>query len=124
MISGEEFKIIIQKIYPYKHVIVITQNEPETDLGTIAKWKTGKQSSDDYYNENLLPSLVASSEEICRFRLIEEKYLSINNNIDTVLKEKVKNTLDGINPYDSLSVEDINNVISLFKEIEGLYGKK
>ena len=42
--SGEDFKIILRKYYPFIEVIVITQNEPTPDLGTISKYnvRTGK----------------------------------------------------------------------------------
>ena len=36
--SGEEFKIILRKYYPFIEVVVITQNEPDLKVGTISKY--------------------------------------------------------------------------------------
>lgn len=53
--TGEEFKIVLKKYFPFIEVIVVTQNDILPDYETIPKYNhddVGK-TSDEYYNEKL-----------------------------------------------------------------------
>lgn len=52
--TGEEFKIILKKYFPFIEVIVITQNDIAPDYETISKYdpKCGKTPV-EYYDEKL-----------------------------------------------------------------------
>ena len=116
--SGEEFKIILKKYYPFIEVIVITQNEPETTMGTIAKYsKTPDISASEYYGR-VLPELIHNAySNIEKYRAIADK-LNDNSALDKYLVEKVMNSLDGISVYDELTKSDIDSLIAAFQKIE------
>lgn len=116
--SGEEFKIILKKYYPFIEVIVITQNEPETTMGTIAKYsKTPDISASEYYGR-VLPELIHNAYfNIEKYRSIADK-LNENSALDKYLVEKVMNSLDGTSVYDELTKSDIDSLIAAFQKIE------
>lgn len=116
--SGEEFKIILKKYYPFIEVIVITQNEAESDVGTISKYDSncGKTAS-AYYAEQLPPYIDTAIQHILVYRRLAEK-LEVNTNWETTLKEKIINSLKGVGTYDELTKTDIDNLIIAFKDIQ------
>lgn len=116
--TGEEFKLVLRKIFPFIEVIVITQNETDTDIDKIPKYdkRCGKTSS-DYYSE-LLPDIIDHAiDNICQFRLLAEM-VDNNDSWETILKERILATLNGTGAYDELTTADIDNLISAFKEIQ------
>lgn len=116
--SGEEFKIILKKYYPFIEVIVITQNEADPNVGTISKYDSncGKTAS-EYYAEHLPRYINMAIQNILVYRRLAEK-LEVNNNWETILKEKIINSLNGVGTYDELTKADIDILISAFKEIQ------
>lgn len=116
--SGEEFKIILKKYYPFIEVIVITQNEPEVSMGTISKYDKSWSGNASQYYQQVLPNLIEKAySNIEKYRSIAAK-LSGNNALDKYLVEKVVNSLNGINIYDELTKSDIDDLIAAFKKIE------
>lgn len=116
--SGEEFKMILKKVYPFIEVIVITQNDLEDDYGIIPKYRTSsKETSQEYYSINLKKSLDIAISNINIYRNIANK-LKENEGIDKVLIEKIMNSLDGYSKYDELTTKDIDNIILAFKEVQ------
>jgi len=117
--TGEEFKIILRKIFPFVEVIVLTQNDDKEDVQTISKFKERHdgQSPDDYYDEVLIPRIENSIKNVESFRLLAQR-LSNNDNIDRVLVEKIKNSLDGVDIYDELDSKDIDELICSFEELK------
>jgi hypothetical protein len=117
--SGEEFKIILKKYYPFIEVIVITQNEPDPELGTISKYNPNcGKSAFEYYND-ILPHYISEAiRNLKIYRKIAEK-LHSNENWESVLKEKILNSLNGVETYDELTKTDIDNLINMFKDIQG-----
>ena len=116
--SGEEFKIILRKYYPFIEVIVITQNEADSDAGTISKYDPacGKTAT-EYYAENLPSYIEKAIQNILIYRHLGEK-LKSNENWETTLKEKIINSLQGIGTYDELTKTDIDQLILAFKDIQ------
>lgn len=116
--SGEEFKIILKKYYPFIEVIVITQNGADPHVGTISKYdpSCGKPAS-TYYAEHLPAYIEKAIDNILVYRRLAEK-LEVNSNWETTLKEKIINSLNGVGTYDELTKVDIDNLISAFKEIQ------
>lgn len=116
--SGEEFKMILKKIFPFIEVIVITQNELEEDYGTISKFKGGAGEAPlKYYADKLKKALDYSVKNINIYRNIADK-LKLNEGIDKVLIEKIMNSLEGSSQYEELTTEDINNIIEAFKALQ------
>lgn len=116
--SGEEFKIILRKYYPFIEVIVITQNEPEVSMGTISKYdKSQSESASEYYGR-VLPELIHNAySDIEKYYSIADK-LSENNTLDKYLVEKIISSLDGSTIYDELTKSDIDSLIEAFQKIE------
>lgn len=116
--SGEEFKMILKKVFPFIEVIVITQNELEADYGTIPKFKGGSEETpQQYYAIKLKAVLDNSIQNINIYRNIAHK-LKSNEGIDKVLIEKIMSSLDGVSQYDELTTKDIDDIILVFKELQ------
>lgn len=116
--SGEEFKIILKKYYPFIEVIVITQNEPETNMGTIPKYNKSYDISASEYYGRVLPKLIHNAYfNIEKYYSIADK-LSGNSSLDKYLVEKVMSSLNGISVYDELTKSDIDSLIAAFRKIE------
>ena len=119
-ISGEEFKVILRKFYPYIEVIVITQNGADDELGTIPKYSAllnSDMSMQDYYEATIPKYIQTAVLNIKQFRRLAE-VLGKSQSWEKAMKEKVQAALDGMSQYDSLTADDITNLIAIFKEIQ------
>lgn len=118
--TGEEFKLVLKKFYPYIEVLVITQNPIDGNIDMIPKYNfsCGKNAS-DYYNDILPRHIEKAIANIEQYWLLSEK-MSQNDSWDEVLKSKVLSTLNGSDQYDELSKTDIDNLIQAFKDIQGV----
>lgn len=116
--SGEEFKLVLRKIYPFIEVIVITQNEISADVEKIHKYdKSCGLSASEYYSQHL-PGLISSAiTNIHQYRLLAE-IVKGNDSWEIVLKDKVISTLKGTNTYDELTKSDIDSLIIAFKKLQ------
>lgn len=121
LFTGEEFKIILKKYFPYIEVIIVSQNNcPDFEYGIIEKFKEskrGNKTSKEYYDEKLKPFLDEAIKNILISRNILKK-LNKNNNLNNILKDKIENSMNGIVEYDELTSKDINNLINEFKKME------
>ena len=116
--TGEEFKLILKKIYPFIEVIVITQNDTDSEIKKIAKYdRTQASSASEYYALHLPGIINKAVDDIRQYRLLAD-LVKRNDVWEEILKEKVMATLKGTNTYDALTKEDIDNLISAFKEIQ------
>lgn len=117
-ISGEEIKIIITKFFPFKNIIVISQNGTNESLGILGKYKHSKDlSPKEYYDSEWKNIIEKSIKEILIIRKINSQ-LNDNENIETIVKEKIENSIAGISQYEELSKDDIDNCIKTFLEIK------
>lgn len=115
--TGEEFKLVLQKFFPFIEVIVITQNESNPELHMVSKYvKNSEQAGVDYYAEVMPRYIQASVEKIKQYRILADK-INHNDSWESLLKEKVLGTLNGTQAYDALTKEDIDTLICAFKEI-------
>lgn len=116
--SGEEFKIILKKQFPFIEVIVITQNGADDSIKTIAKFDQGSgMSSKDYY-DSILPKIIQQAiDQVGIYRNLANRMRS-NDSWEPIIKEKVIGSLEGTSEYDSLTAEDIDKLVLAFKEIE------
>ncbi len=116
--SGEDFKIILRKYYPFIEVIVITQNEPTPDLGTISKYNVRTGMSGLEYYEHILPDILNHAiKRIHEYRNLS-KVIEKNDNIEEYIKGKVISSLQGESAYDELTKSDIDALIDAFKTIQ------
>lgn len=116
--TGEEFKIILKKYFPFIEVIVITQNEIAQEYETISKYdpRCGK-TSEEYYNEKLPALLNQCIRNIFEVRKIALE-LENNTSWEKVMVEKIVNSVNGQGNFDELTKNDIDDVIKMFQELQ------
>lgn len=116
--TGEEFKIILKKYFPFIEVIVITQNEVDNDYETISKYdsKCGR-SPEEYYSDKLPQLLEQSIRNIFEVRKIACE-MEQNTSWEKVMVEKIINSVNGQGKFDELTKNDIDEVITLFSELQ------
>lgn len=119
--TGEEIKTILRKYFPFIEVIVITQNDINQGYNTIKKFSSTSLSSlkngYEYYDETLLPLLINAVRNVHEYRNIV-KVMEENSSWDTVLIQKILNSLEGRSVYDELTKTDIDKVIDAFKILQ------
>lgn len=117
--TGEEFKLILRKFYPFIEVVVITQNEIEDGVVHISKYdKALGRSASEYYAKTLPVIIDKAVANIRQYRLLAT-HVEENNSWEVFIKEKVLATLNGTSAYDDLTTSDVDTLISAFKEMEG-----
>lgn len=116
--TGEEFKIILKKYFPFIEVIVITQNDIAPDYETISKYdpKCGKTPV-EYYDEKLPPILNQCIRNIFEVRKITSE-LQKNTSWEKVMVEKIVNSVNGQGKFDEFTKNDIDDVIKMFQELQ------
>ena len=116
--TGEEFKIILKKYFPFIEVIVITQNDIAQDYETISKYdpKCGKTPV-EYYDEKLPPILDQCIRNIFEVRKITSE-LKKNTSWGKVMVEKIVNSVNGQGKFDEFTKNDIDDVIKMFQELQ------
>lgn len=116
--TGEEFKLVLKKFYPFIEVIVITQNGTDPSIQKIEKYDpTSGKTSTEYYDEKLSSCIDDAIRNIVQYRVLSQK-LNENESWETILKEKVLDTLSGTQAYDELTKTDIDKLIAAFKDIQ------
>ena len=116
--TGEEFKLILKKFFPFIEVIVITQNGTDSEIRKIAKYdKSFGESASEYYASKLPTIINKAVSDIKQYRILAD-LVKKNDIWEDVLKDKVIATLKGTNTYDKLTKDDIDSLILAFKEIQ------
>lgn len=116
--SGEEFRMILRKIFPFIEVLVVSQNGENADYDIIPKYQSGgAESSIEYYDRVLKTQLDERIERVITFRNISQK-LESNTGIDKLLVEKTVDSLNGIMEYDGISKADVDALIEAFQSLK------
>lgn len=117
--TGEEFKLILRKHFPFIEVVVVTQKEIEDGFLKFPKYNSQHHQGTayDYYKDYLPETLNIAVKNILDYRKIA---INMKNNmsLESVLVEKITNSLDGIGTYDELTKSDIDKVVEAFKEVQ------
>lgn len=115
--SGEEFRMILRKMFPFIEVIVISQNGENAEYEIIPKYRSeNTNDAVNYYAALLKEKIDESINRVIIFRNISQK-LCKNKNIEKILIEKTIDSLNGISDYEDLRKEDIDRLIAAFHEI-------
>lgn len=116
--TGEEFKFVLQKFFPYIEVIVISQNQEYDGIYKLSKFskKDGRDPL-TYYNSVARGCIELAISSVIENRILAKR-LSANNTWETLLKERVLGTLSGTQAYNELKKEDVDKLIVAFKEIQ------
>lgn len=117
--TGEEFKMILRKRFPFIEVIVVTQNDIEEGFLKISKYnpQNYQGTAEKYYNEYLPGYLDEAVRNIIDYRRIAVN-LKNNKSLEKVMVEKITNSLEGIGIYDELTKSDIDKLVEAFKEVQ------
>lgn len=117
--TGEEFKLILRKYFPFIEVFVITQNDIEPNYSKIAKYDINKaKTATEYYWESIPKYIKDAIKKIQESRLLLKK-IEEQKQLESYTIEKISNSLNGIILYDELSKKDLDKIITLFKDIQG-----
>ena len=116
--TGEEFKIILKKYFPFIEVIVIKQNEIATGYETISKYDPkSKMTPEEYYGKELPVLLEQCVRNIFEVRKITAE-LQKNTSWEKVMVEKIVNSVNGQGKFDEFTKKDIDDVIKMFQELQ------
>jgi hypothetical protein len=116
--SGEEFRMILRKVFPFIEVLVISQNGENKNFEIIPKYRNGSsETSKEYYGRVLKGKIDESIRRVITFRNISKK-LESNKEIEKFLVEKTVDSLNGVNDYEDLSKDDIDKLITAFQSME------
>lgn len=120
-LTGEEFKIILQKVFPFKEVVVVTQNDIDEDVKILKKYDTSlEDEAKKFFEQEWKPTLDQAIDQIkaCRkiLKRIEEK-----NYVEKYFFETIQQSLQGENGYNNLTVADIDRLISAFEGVKKEY---
>lgn len=115
--SGKQFKVILRKLLPFVEVLIITQDELLVGDNIIHKF-SGRhgENPDSYYKEHLDNILDNSLKEVLEFELLADD-LKQSTDVEKILVERILQSLQGDDSYDSLTKADIDSLISCFKEL-------
>ena len=113
-----EFRVILNKLFPYIEVIVISQNILPITQGVVEKCKKFKNYEEikAYYDEKLLAKLNERVDIVRETRQIVAR-LRNEKSIDQALVEKLNRAVNGTNEYDELKVSDIDRIVQAFQEL-------
>lgn len=115
--SGEEFRMVLRRVFPYIEVLVISQNGENEEYDIIPKYRSGNASTaEEHYAHVLKDKVDEAIRRVIIFRNISKK-LEKNKEIDKVLVEKTVGSLKGIEVYESLKKSDIDKLIETFEKI-------
>lgn len=123
-LAGEEFEIILRTVFPFKEVIVVTQNDVDEECKVIKKFDTSTgNSSKDFFEKEWKPVLDKTVEKVklCRklLKRIEEK-----NYVEKYFFEEMQQSLQGESGYDKLTVSDVDRLVAAFEEMKKEYDNK
>lgn len=93
--SGEEFKFIIKRTYPYIEVLVISQNKMDASLQIIPKYNCDcGMSPEEYYDANLLQHIKNAIAQVDLYRTLANCFEE-NDNWEPLIKERAISNLKG-----------------------------
>jgi len=115
--SGKQFKVILRKLLPFVEVLIITQDKLLVGNNILHKF-SGRhgENTDAYYHEQLDGILDAAIKEVLEFETLADD-LRQSTDVEKTLVDKILKSLQGDDSYDALTKEDIDNLISSFREL-------
>lgn len=122
--TGEEFKLIIKKEYPFIEVLIISQNRDFLNLGFIPKFnsrleKQSKKNAGKHYDDVLFSEIMNAMLRVERNQKILDK-IKDNITLDESMRDMIDNSVHGIDEYKTMTSEDIDKLVAEFKKIEEL----
>lgn len=120
-LTGEEFELILKKVFPFKEVIVVTQNDLDKEYKVLRKFDTSSSESDQvFFEREWKPILDQAVEQIKLSRKLLRR-IQEKNYVEKYFFEQIQQSLQGESEYEELTVADIDKLISAFEEIKNEY---
>lgn len=118
-ITGEEMIMVVKKRYPFIKTFLITQNDLDDKIDYIRKYRSRLDGDDSksFYDKELYPSFENAVKQIITYRESAKKF-NENSSWESVLKEKVNNSLNGDDRYSDLTKEDIDELVRILKGVQ------
>ena len=119
-IYGEEVKFAFRKSFPFKEVIIVTQNRSDEEYMIFPKYNSNiaeDENSVAYYNRKLSGPINESIQNVKIYRKLSKSFNS-NNNWDPVIVEQLNNSLEGIDTYSTLTKSDLDKVVDIFNKLQ------
>lgn len=118
---GEEIELLIRQVFPFKEVIIITQNEMDNEYDVVRKYESKSEDDEEkafnYYKEGLLPIVLMKAKTIVSRRTSAEEF-NQNSTWGGVVKEKMIYSLNSLSHYEELTKSDIDQLIRSFQKLE------
>lgn len=116
--TGEEFLVVLKKLFPFIETIIISQNDLTPGVDYVKKYAySATLSARKYYDDELKPRIKTAIESVARYRYLAS-LVKDNDSWDEFLKDKVLRTLEGYDEYDDLKKTDLDEIITAFKKIQ------
>jgi len=118
-ITGEEMIMVVKKRYPFIKTFLITQNDLDDKIDYIRKYRSRLDGDDSksFYDKELYPSFENAVKQIITYRESVKKF-NENSSWESVLKEKVNNSLNGDDRYSDLTKEDIDELVRILQGVQ------
>lgn len=118
---GEEFEVILKKVFPFKEVIVVSQNDSDEEFAIIKKYdSSSKIDKKIFFKENWKPILDKSISKVKLYRRIMKR-IEEKNYVERYFLEEMQQSLVGETGYDKLTVADIDKLIAIFESVRKEY---
>lgn len=123
-LAGEEFEIILRKVFPFKEVIVVTQNDIDEECRVIKKFDTSSgDSSKSFFEKEWKPVLDKAVERVKLYRKLLKR-IEEKNYVEKYFFEEIQQSLQGESGYDKLTVADVDRLIAAFEGVKREYDYK
>ena len=122
-LTGTSLFLYVKDLYPYKAVVLITQNDINEDQDGYMYKKYSKEDMETevegYYNDVL--SSVIKQHLILSYKmysLLAEQRKTNTDEGEKEILERLETICEGISEYRHITSKDIDNLIKEFKDIE------
>lgn len=120
-LAGEEFEVILKKVFPFKEVIVVSQNDFDDEYQIIKKYdSSSKGDKQQFFEENWKPILDGAVSKVMLYRKILKR-IEEKNYVEKYFLEGMQQSIVGESGYDKLTVEDIDKLIAAFESVRKDY---
>lgn len=116
-LTGEEFMIMLKKVFPFKESIIISQVTSTPEIEVVAKFNGDYSDYESYYNKKLLPKIIETEKIIKKYNIISNIIIG-NEEIDATFKEKILNSIEGVKMFQEFNTNDIDELVLAIKNLE------
>lgn len=120
-LTGEEFEIIVKNVFPFKEVIVVTQNDVDEDCKIIKKYDSSSDTDEaGFFEKEWKPVLDNAIDNIKLYRKLLKR-IEEKNYLEKYFLEEIQQSVQGEKGYEKLTVKDIDKLINIFESVKSGY---